>query len=138
MVGIKSRPLLVRSPSFFIASLAVVLIGLAAGISSQQSPAPGAPALTVISKEARRTLPLTQSGDQELIALDDLAAAFQLRTQESLGSMTVTYKGKTIILTADQPLASVSGRMVSLSSAPTRRGSRWFVPMDFTSRALGA
>ena len=27
--------------------------------------------------------------------------------------------------------------MVSLSSAPTRRGSRWYVPMDFASRALG-
>src|SRR5579872_2182819 len=143
MGGIKSRPLRVRSSPFLIAT-AVILIGLAAGVSSQQGPpvatppvSPAPATLTLVSKEVRRTIPLTVVGDQEFVALDDLASAFQLQLQESLGSMTVGYKGKTIFLTADQPLASVSGRMVSLSAAPTRRGTRWFVPMDFPSRALG-
>lgn len=140
MGGIESRPLFVRSHSSFIAAIAVLAVAvpcLVAGLSSQPTPASSAPALTLVSKEVRRTIPLTVVGDQELVALDDLASAFQLQLQESLGSMTVSYKGKTIFLTADQPLASVSGRMVSLSAAPTRRGSRWFVPMDFASRALG-
>ncbi|HYM25317.1 MAG TPA: N-acetylmuramoyl-L-alanine amidase [Vicinamibacterales bacterium] len=139
MGGIKSRPLHVRSNPFLIATAAVILIGLAAGVSTQQppSPAPSAATLTLVSKEVRRTIPLTVVGDQEFVALDDLASAFQLQLQESLGSMTVGYKGKTILLTADQPLASVSGRMVSLSAAPTRRGTHWLVPMDFASRALG-
>src|SRR5579862_5608236 len=134
MGGIESRPLLARSVSFSIATAVVVLLGLAAGLSSQPA-APGV--LTLVSKEVRRNIPIIVVGDQELVALDDVAAGFQLQLQESLGSMTVNYKGKTLILTADQPLASVSGRMVSLSSAPTRRGARWFVPMDFISRALG-
>src|SRR5580765_5767867 len=137
MGGIETRPLLVRSRFLPIATTAVALLGLAVGLRSQPASPTGAPVLTLISKDVRRNIPLTVVGDQELIALDELAAAFQLQLQESLGTMTVTYKGKTIFLTADQPLASVSGRMVSLSSAPTRRGARWYVPMDFASRALG-
>src|SRR5262249_52376775 len=50
---------------------------------------------------------------------------------------TVSYKGKTIVLTPDQALASVSGRLVSLPAAPTRSGRRWLVPVEFISRALG-
>jgi len=133
MGGIESRPLRVHSRHLFIAAAASILLGLAAGLSSQTP----ASALTLVSKDNRRNIPLTLVGDQEFAALDDLAQAFQLQLQESLGTMTVAYKGKTIFLTADEPLAQVSGRMVSLSSAPTRRGSRWLVPLDFASRALG-
>ena len=134
MGGIESRPLRVRSRFVFAAALSVALLGLAAGLSSQ----PASPSsLTLVTKDVRRSIPLVQVGDQDLIGLDDLASAFNLQLQESLGSMTVGYKGKTIILTVDQPLASVAGRMVSLSAAPIRRGSRWFVPLDFASRALG-
>jgi N-acetylmuramoyl-L-alanine amidase len=134
MGGIKSRPLRVRSRLFFLTVIAAtVLLGLAIGLSSQT---PGS-TLTIVSRETRRQIPITPVGDQEMVPLDDLAQAFQLQLQESLGTMTVSYKGKTIFLTADQPLAQVTGRMVSLSSAPTRRGSRWYVPLDFASRALG-
>ena len=72
-----------------------------------------------------------------MVALDDLAATFQLTVrEESLGAITVSYKGKTIVLTPDQPLASVSGRLVSLPAPPARSGSRWLVPVEFISRAL--
>src|SRR5207245_1219836 len=54
-----------------------------------------------------------------------------------LGAITVSYKGKTIVLTPDQALASVSGRLVSLPAPPTRNGRRWLVPVEFISRALG-
>ena len=74
--------------------------------------------------------------DQEFIGLDDLAAAFQLVTHEESGAITVSYKGKTIILTPDQTLASVAGRLISLPAAPTRNGRRWVVPVEFISRAL--
>ena len=75
--------------------------------------------------------------DQEFVALDDLAAAFQLTVrEESLGAITVTYKGKTIVLTPDQALASVAGRLVSLPAPPSRSGRRWLVPVEFISRAL--
>ena len=59
--------------------------------------------------------------DQEFVALDDLAAAFQLTVREEAGAITVSYKGKTIVLTPDQALASVAGRLVSLPAAPRAR-----------------
>ena len=107
--------------------------GSAAVLSSQPA---SPPALTLFSRDGRRTLPLTLAGDQELVALDDLASTFQLQVQESLGAITVSYKGRTIVLTPDQSLASVSGRLISLPSPPTRSGRRWLVPVEFISRAL--
>src|SRR5262249_30928648 len=75
--------------------------------------------------------------EQEFVALDDLAAAFQLTVhEESLGAITVSYKGKTIVLTPDQTLASVAGRLISLPAPPSRNGRRWLVPVEFIARAL--
>src|SRR5262245_11153970 len=91
----------------------------------------------MLSKEGRRPLSIVMVGDQEFVALDDLASLFQLTIhEETLGAITVTYKGKTIILTPDQTLASVSGRLISLPAPPARQGRRWLVPLEFISRAL--
>jgi N-acetylmuramoyl-L-alanine amidase len=99
--------------------------------------APAQPSLTVFSKDGRRALPLTINGDQELVFLDDLASAFQFTVrEESFGTFTVAYKGKTILLTPDQPLVSIAGRLVSLPAPPTRVGRRWLVPVEFSNRAL--
>ena len=95
-----------------------------------------APSLTLIARDGRRAIPLTLVADQEFVALDDLAAQFQLAVQESLGAVTVSYKGKTIVLTPDQTLASVAGRLISLPAAPSRSGRRWLVPVEFVGRAL--
>ena len=122
-----------RPIPFFSAAVASVL-ALAAVLSSQTAPAP---VLTLLAKEGRRALPLTIVADQEMVGLDDLAATFQLTVrEESLGAITVSYKGKTIVLTPDQALASVSGRLVSLPSPPARNGRRWLVPVELISRAL--
>ena len=96
-----------------------------------------APTLTVLTKEGRRSLAITPAGDQEFVALDDLAAMFQLSVREEpLGAITATYKGRTIVLTPDQPLASISGRLVTLPAPPRRAASRrWLVPVEFL-RAL--
>ena len=40
------------------------------------------------------------------------------------------------MLTPDQALASVAGRLISLPAAPARVGGRWVVPLEFISRAL--
>src|SRR5262249_31473657 len=98
----------------------VLGVGLAAVLESQPAPH----SLTLLAREGRRLLPLVAAGDQELVALDDLAGAFQLAVQESLGAITVSYKGKTIVLTPDQTLASVSGRLISLPAALVRRNAR--------------
>ena len=110
-----------------VAVLATALLG------QGQAPAP----LTLVSRDGRRPIPIALVGDQEFVSLDDLAGVFQLMFREdTLGALTVSYKGKTIVLTADQPLASVAGRLVSLPASPTRAGRRWLVPVEFISRAL--
>jgi N-acetylmuramoyl-L-alanine amidase len=94
------------------------------------------PSLSVVSREGRRALATTVVGDQEFVALDDLATMFQLSVREDGLGITATYKGRTIVLTPDQPLASVSGRLVSLPAPPRRAASRrWLVPVEFI-RAL--
>ena len=123
----------IAQPPAGVLTLAL-LLGLAAVLSSQ---APASPSLTLLSKDGRRALPLTLVGDQEFVALDDLAGPFQVAVREdALGAVTVTYKSKTIVLTPDQALASVSGRLVSLPAPPSRSGRRWLVPVEFVSRAL--
>jgi N-acetylmuramoyl-L-alanine amidase len=112
---------------------AAATLALAIGLLSQTAPAPQ---LTVLAREGRRTLAIAMVGDQEFVSLDDLAAAFQLVHAESLGAITVSYKGRTIVLTPEQTLASVSGRLISLPAPPSRAGNRWLVPVEFISRAL--
>ena len=116
-----------------VLAAAACIVAFVTALSSQTAPAP---ALTVLSRDGRRPIPIAMVGDQEMVALDDLAAAFQLTVREE-GAITVSYKGKTIVLTPDQALASVSGRLVSLPAPPTRSGRRWLVPVEFIARPLG-
>jgi N-acetylmuramoyl-L-alanine amidase len=123
-----------RLHSLFPAAVtAAFLIVRGAALLSQAAPAP---ALSLLSKDGRRALPIALVADQEFVALDDLAAAFQLTVREESGAVTVSYKGKTIVLTPDQALASIAGRLVSLPAPPSRNGRRWLVPVEFISRAL--
>jgi N-acetylmuramoyl-L-alanine amidase len=95
-----------------------------------------APALTLLSADARRALPIAMLNDREFVALDDLATAFQLTVRQEAGAITVTYKSGTVVLTPDQTLASVAGRLISLPAAPTRSNGRLMVPIEFITRAL--
>jgi N-acetylmuramoyl-L-alanine amidase len=90
----------------------------------------------MLAREGRRSIPIVAVNEQDFVALDDLAGAFQLAVKEESGAITATYKGRTIIVTPDQALASVSGRLVSLPAPPLRAGRRWFVPVEFINRAL--
>jgi N-acetylmuramoyl-L-alanine amidase len=109
-----------------------MLLALVASLHGQNA----ATALTVLTRNGRQALPILSAGDQEFVALDDLAAPFQLAVREEAGAITVVSRGRTIILTPNQTLASVAGRLVSLSAAPARLAGRWSVPLDFISRAL--
>ena len=115
--------------------LAVVL-ALASGPHAQGT-APASP-LTLVTRDGRRPVPTTVINNQEFIALDDLASMFQLMVREDAlaGGVTVTYKGRTIVASADQPMASVNGRVVTLPAPVLRVGRRLFVPIDFIARAL--
>ena len=111
------------------------MILLARGISSQGAAQPTP--LTLLAREGRRSVPLSLINEQEFVSLDDLAAVFQLAVREdALGAITVSYRGKTIILTTNQALASISGKLISLPAPPSRAGRRWLVPVEFIGRAL--
>jgi N-acetylmuramoyl-L-alanine amidase len=120
-------------PHFAIA--AALLAGVL--LSAQGTP-PAAP-LLLLTREGRRPVPTTIQSGQELVALDDVAGLFQVTVREDTlaGGVTVSYKGRTAVASSDQPMASVNGRLVALPSPAMRFGSRWFVPVEFISRALG-
>ena len=111
---------------------------LLASLPQAQGTAPSTP-LTLLTREGRRPIPTIVLSGQELVALDEVATLFQVAVREDTlaGGLTITYRGRTIVVSSDQPMASVSGRVVALPSPAVRSGNRWFVPLDFLPRALG-
>jgi len=95
------------------------------------------PSLSLLSREGRRALPITVINNQDYIAVDELAGPFGTASREAAGGLTLTARGRTLILTADQNLVSAAGRLVSLPAPVVRRDNRWYVPLDFLPRALG-
>lgn len=109
-----------------------LVVSLVTGLSGQ------APlSLTLLSRDSRRSIPLTVINEQEMVALDELASIFQLSVREEAGAVTVTSRGRTVVLNPEQTIASVAGRMISLPTRPVRQGGRLLVPVDFISRAIG-
>jgi N-acetylmuramoyl-L-alanine amidase len=119
-----------------LASCALALLLLASALQAQNLK-PASP-YTVVSREGRRIVQAVVSGDQDMLRAEDLAAVFQLSVREdrSNNALTVTRGGRTAVLSLDQGLASIGGRLVSLAAPPARDGGRWVVPVDFVSRAL--
>jgi N-acetylmuramoyl-L-alanine amidase len=117
------------------ALLALVVLALSS-LSAAQAPPP-AP-YTVVSREGRRPLSVRAFNGQEMFAVDDLARLFNLSVKEDTiaGGLTITVRGQSILLSPNQEIASVAGRLVSLPVAPARDGRAWFVPVDFVPRAL--
>jgi N-acetylmuramoyl-L-alanine amidase len=116
------------------ASVALTLVVGLSFLASAQTPA-----LTVISREGRKPLPVTAINNQDYIAVDDINTAFATTSREDrlAGGLTITARGRSIVVTENQNVVSVAGRLVTLPSPPLRRDSRWFVPADFLPRALG-
>jgi N-acetylmuramoyl-L-alanine amidase len=115
------------------ASAALMLVAVLSVLASAQ-----APSITVISREGRKPLPVTAINNQDYIAVDDINAAFQTSSREDrlAGGLTITARTRSIVLTENQNVVSVAGRLVTLPAPPLRRDSRWFVPADFLPRAL--
>jgi N-acetylmuramoyl-L-alanine amidase len=122
--------------AFSRATLVVLSAALVVGVAIQLMGQNAAASLMVLSRDGRRALPLTVSGSQEMVGLDDLATMFQLTVREDRDALTVSYKGRNVVLTPDQSMASVAGRLITLPAPPTKIGNRWMVPVDFISRAL--
>jgi N-acetylmuramoyl-L-alanine amidase len=120
-----------RSFSFFPHLASAVTLALACLLVASLAGQPGGASLTLLSREARRSVPVSLVGDQEFVALDDLASTFQLTVREEGASVTVSYRGRTIAMSPKEPLASVSGRLISLPAPLTRTNNRWMVPVEF-------
>jgi N-acetylmuramoyl-L-alanine amidase len=117
-----------------VAAIAAALSLSPTAAPAQQSALP----YTVVTKTGRQPLAARTLNGQDMFALDDLARLFNLKLKEDTlaGGLTVTAGTQTIVLSPQQPLASVAGRMISLPAAPVRDGRSWYVPVDFVSRAL--
>src|ERR1700676_5110314 len=101
-----------------------LLLLVAGHLAGQSGPVP----LTLLSREGRGTIAISLVNGRESVALDDLASMFQLAVREEAGALTVSYKRKTVVLTPDQALASVAGRLVSLPTPPPPAGGGGVVP----------
>ena len=120
--------------------LAVVSIGLAAASVAR----PAAQALraaapyVVLSADGRTAVAAVTAGDQEMLRLDELAALLQVTVREDRAAkaLTVSRGTSVVVLSLDQGLASIGGKIVSLAAAPVRDGSRWLVSPDTVNRAL--
>jgi N-acetylmuramoyl-L-alanine amidase len=119
---------------FFHAAVAAALF--LAALAAAQPAAP--PSYTVVTRTGRQPLAVHVVNGQEMFALDDLARLFSLAVRDDAlaGGITVSTNGQTIVMTPQQPLASIGGRMISLPAAPVREGRSWLVPVDFVARAL--
>ena len=105
-------------------SLVLVLVGVSR-LTGQNV----ATSLLVLSRDGRRAIPLTVSGGQEMVGLDDLASAFQLSVREerdALGSH-VTRRAPTIHCES-------CGRDVELVVHPAT-GRSYVYPMHVKARA---
>jgi N-acetylmuramoyl-L-alanine amidase len=120
--------------TLLLAALATCVTLTVAGQTAPPTP------LRLVAANSTRTIPTVMNGDTELVAFDDLAALFGVTVREDTvaHAITVSYKGKTIVLSQNQALASISGRLVSLPAPPVKIGPRWYVPVEFIGRALTA
>jgi N-acetylmuramoyl-L-alanine amidase len=118
-----------------LAAPAAVLFCLSIALPAQQ---PASAPYSVVTREGRRPLATRVFNGQEMFALDDLARLFNLAVREdaAAGGITITSGSQSVVLSQQQPLASVGGRMISLPAAAVRDGRAWYVPVDFVSRAL--
>ncbi len=121
-------------------TVAVTILILAFVASTGGQDLTQATPLTLVSREGRRPIPTTVQAGREVVALDDIASLFRVTVKEDTlaGGVTVSYRGRTIVASANRPMASVDGRVVSLPSPVIRAGNRWLVPIEFLSVALGS
>jgi len=114
------------------------LIGVASVLALSLIATAQPASLTVLSRDGRKPLALTTINNQDYVAIDDINTTFGTTSREDrlAGGLTISLRGRSIVLTADQNVVSVGGRLVSLPSPPVRRDNRWLVPADFLPRAL--
>jgi N-acetylmuramoyl-L-alanine amidase len=113
----------------------VVCAAPASRLAGQSAPATP---LRLLTTTGMRPIATVMQNGVEMIALDDLASTVQVTVRDDAlaRAITVTAGGKTIVLTPEQSIVSVAGRVISLPAPPARIAGRWYVPLEFAPRAL--
>jgi len=122
----------------------VAALGAAAVVTGRgQTPAPAQPAVgqtlwTIIGPDGRRPMATTPVGGREMVTAEELGRVFgvELREDPLTRGLALTVQGKTIVVSPTTGLASIGGRVVTLSTPPVRGERGWSLPMDFVDRAL--
>jgi N-acetylmuramoyl-L-alanine amidase len=128
-----------------LAALLVALTGGLAAVGMQAQPAlaptpgPQRTTWTLLREDGRQTLAVTRLNRFDYITSADLATLFGVTLREDrAGGLVLTFRGQTIVLSLDQGLASIGGRVVNLSTPPVRQGTGWLLPLDVLDRVLAA
>ena len=111
------------------------LLGITgAPAGSQTAAAP----FTLITAERQEPLPTVMFDEQRMVTLNDLTTPFGLTfgAKRQANRLTVLKGDTVMVLTADDGIVSVDGRLVSLPSPPVERNGTWFVPVEFIGQAL--
>ena len=116
----------------------VLFVLLAVGLPGVAWTQQAASAITVLTRDGRTPLPVTMVSNQEYIAVADVDSMFGTSSREDrlVGGLTITARNRSVVLTADQNVVSVNGRLVSLPAPTLKRDNRWLVSVDFLPRAL--
>jgi hypothetical protein len=61
-----------------------------------------APQLALLTADGRRPIPAFAIDGQDRVALDDLAPLFQLAVRDEAGAITVSFDGRTAVLTPNR------------------------------------
>ncbi len=79
----------------------------------------------MVALDGTRAIPTVIVGDTELVSVDDLAAIFGVLVRDDAlaRAITVGYKGRTIVVSQDQALASIGGRLVSAAGGAGTRSA---------------
>jgi N-acetylmuramoyl-L-alanine amidase len=92
---------------------------------------------TVLREDGRQPLPVTRIAGRPHVSSGDLAGLLGLTFREDrAGGLVVTFQGQTVVLSLDQGLASIGGRVVSLPGPPVRQGQGWLLPIDVIDRVF--
>ena len=93
---------------------------------------------TVIAADGRRPLASTPVNGREMVSAEELGRVFgvELREDPLTKGLAVTIQGKTVVISPTTGLASVGGRVVTLSTPPVRGDRGWLLPMDVVDRVL--
>ena len=118
---------------------ALAVTGMDAQPASQSAAGQQRRAWTVLRETGRQPLPIVVVSGAEYVSAAEVSSVFGATVREDrAGGLLLTFREQTIVLSIDQGLASVGGRLVTLPRPPLRQGATWLLPVEVLDRVLAA